>query len=72
MSELRLTGSPCPIDERPVSMSLCETCRYMRGGSLTGREGWKITCNWPRDGSDIWVRPIPPMISEAFRDDVEG
>jgi hypothetical protein len=70
MSVLRDTGDPCPIDETPLSMSLCQTCRFFRGASVvTGYKDWKITCNWPRDGTFLDQRRIPTAFMEAWNDD---
>jgi hypothetical protein len=54
----RLPDDECP--ENPsltAHMDICQPCPYFRGAStFTGRKGWKINCNWPRNGSSLAVR----------------
>ncbi len=51
-------------------MDKCQPCRFFRGAAMmTGREGWNINCNFPRDGSYVELTPIPDMFIEAFKDD---
>lgn len=72
MSEWRETGSECPKDDSQVAMSVCQPCPFFRGAStLTGRPGWNINCNWPRNGSEIAVRrpagPLDDQDAETIR-----
>ena len=70
MSILRNTGDPCPIDEVPLRMAICQDCRFFRGAS-SSKDGWKITCNWPRSGSFIDQVRIPTVFTEAWDKDVK-
>lgn len=71
MSEWRPTGTPCPIDEQPLDFDKCHTCPYFRGASLPPRtRGWKINCNWPRNGSHIARQPVPKAFSRAFAEPI--
>ena len=56
MSTWRLQDEDCP-EGPPVHMDLCQPCPYFRGAAtLTGRNGWNINCNWPRNGSSLALR----------------
>ena len=54
MSTWRPYGEDCP-EGPPVHMDLCQPCPYFRGASSLSK-GWKINCNWPRNGSDLALR----------------
>lgn len=71
MSERRETGSDCPIPPTPtVSMSLCQPCPYFRGAAYaTGRTGWTIHCNWPRNGSSTW-QPLARPLDDLPADEI--
>ena len=70
MSERRVTGDPCPLDEVPLRMAVCQPCRFFRGAAIVSpRKAWSVTCNWPRDGSFIDQRRIPSAFEEAFAGD---
>jgi hypothetical protein len=65
----RLTGEDCPDVAPVVHMEHCQPCPYFRGASsITGRPGWLILCNWPRNGSEIATperlpeRPTVPAV----------
>lgn len=58
-------GTPCPLDERPVAVSLCvnadRICRHFRG-SVTHEPGrGNVLCNWPY-GADR--TPLPDVFRE--------
>jgi hypothetical protein len=54
VSEIRPSGSECPlIAQARAHMTLCQPCVYFRGASLVGPEGWRVVCNWPRNGSEL-------------------
>jgi len=51
-------------------MDICQPCDYFRGASSPpGVAGWKINCNWPRNGSDFWQpsAPLDDLAPEAIR-----
>jgi len=67
VSTWRETGDRCPLDERPVHMDICQPCRFFRGAVLGPQhKGWKVNCNYPRDGSYIHFDPVPDAFREAF------
>ena len=60
--------SPCPLDEREISVSLCvnpnRICRHFRGSvTITKYEG-NVLCAWP--GSDE-REPLPDYIKDWSR-----
>jgi hypothetical protein len=63
----RLTGEECPDVAPAVHMDVCQPCPYFRGASsITGRPGWLVLCNWPRNGSDIAPPKPRPPVPPAF------
>ena len=59
MSTWRPAGDECPIPPRPAAeIDRCSPCPYVRGASLSDA-GWRINCNWPRNGSEVWTPPAP-------------
>lgn len=61
-------GSPCPIDERPVRVSLCvnehRICRHFRGSVTRSATDGNVSCNWPF-GADR--QPLPAIWSDWDR-----
>lgn len=54
MANRRLTGEACPDVQDFVAMDVCQPCPYFRGAAtVTGRPGWLVLCNWPRNGSAV-------------------
>jgi len=54
-----------------VSMALCQPCVYFRGASSVtgdGTGGWRIVCNWPRNGSEVWEpqRPLDDLPADEI------
>lgn len=66
MSERRTEGSPCPINEQPLSMGTCRPCVYFRGAVAAPDRVWRIACNWPRNGSTDARAPIPVAFTEGM------
>lgn len=66
----RTYDDTCPIPPLPaVHMDLCQPCPYFRGAtSITGRPGWRIVCNWPRNGSEVWEpqRPLDDLPADEI------
>ena len=68
MANWRLTGSRCPLDERELRLSVCQPCRFFRGASRPPGEPWKMLCNYPRNGTEVYFDPVPDAFREAFED----
>ena len=57
MSRWRQQDEECPAAPVLVHMDVCQPCPYFRGASSrTGRDGWNVNCNWPRNGSNLALR----------------
>lgn len=67
MSVRRRTSTECPDQPQVVGLDVCQPCPYFRGATyVTGRSGWEITCNWPRNGSYIAI-PLDDLPAEDIR-----
>ncbi len=66
MSQKRVSGERCPINEQPLSIDMCQPCRFFRGASRMNGGPWTVNCNWPRDGSNIESPRVPEAFTRAW------